>query len=334
MLKVQPIKLFAGAALVVTLLVGAAWVHAAFVLTTTASVTATGTSSSTLSFSITGTSPTTSVSNYTTSGTSTSSSQSGFTVGDELNSQGSDVWEIELYFPSLGRGSIIDAIRGSSSCPCQVSSVTQPTSSTVQIAAANGITITSTPSMGYEKIVIGSSFQYNNYMPGVLPRDVFEHWQSASVFRYWGLVTPFALPSASGYSSYGSARLTRGGATYDGFGVYLHVTAETVSDPRPGIYFQFGWTPTSTYILFVAKTSLQDESAVVLPSGQVVPVSVAITNPSDCSSFSYAFNYPTATSVIYGPPSYAVGTACVGETFGPFHDDHGNSGTMWMLMGR
>ncbi len=270
--------------------------------------------------------------------TSGSTASVGFTVADELRNLGQQTWEIELYFPSFGMGSIIDAIRGSSSCPCQVLSVTQPTPDTVQIVAANGITITSTPSIGYEKIVIGPSFQRNNFMPGVLPGDIFEHWQNASVFRFSGLVTPFASSDIQAYVSYGKATLARGGVVVTGYGTYAHYTSSRMSDPHPGsFFFQFGWTSTPRYVLFVAKTSTQDFSALALPNGVVVPTPVSVSTGAGCSSFTYLFDLSgTQVTLNMEIQKDLVGTlsSCAGEIIGSFSDSLGQSGEMWALADR
>ena len=259
----------------------------------------------------------------------------GFTVADELKDLGENTWEVELYFPTMGLATIIDAVTRSS-CPEHVQGTPASNGTTVTILTQN-MEIVSSPASGKEKVTVGPGYKTNNCMPGVLPGDIYEHWQNTSVFRFSGLSTPFASSDIEAYVSYGPATLVRDGTTYPGYGTYAHYTSSTMSDPRPGFYFQFGWTPTPGYVLFVAKTLSQDLSAIVTSNGEIIRTPVDISTAPGCHSFTYEFHLSgTRMSLTYSITRFLVGTAsaCSGENFGTFSDNVGHTGVMWSIVDR
>jgi hypothetical protein len=229
-------------------------------------------------------------------------------AAQELQDKGFIVMEFDMYFPSAKLPVIVDLIKGPTSCPCHLTSLSQ-VGSTVQAISAGQENVTMVPSAGYWEITVASTETMNtawNGSPTVRPGDVYQVWEknsSSPGFVDEKVAANFVGPDNVGLYAYGVATLLRAGVTYTGVAVYWRVTANSGYDPHPvaGWSRIWGIVPTPSFVLMVQTNVYtggqyggaysQDLSEVAYPDGFVYPVTIRQSAMS-CSGETISFTDP------------------------------------------
>ena len=249
------------------------------------------------------------------------------TLSDETLLKGYTVWEFDMYFPSLHSGVVVDLFKGSSSCPCHLTSLTQ-TGSSVFLVSAGQENITIDPSTGYRKIVINPNETMStawNGTPAVRPNDVYQMWQqNYSIAKFSGMDVPAGFFSSDnvGFNSWGKVSLTRNGVTYWGAGNYWRITASSGYDPHlvVGLSSIYGAVSTPSFLLSTQKivytggqygsAFVQDLSEIAYRDGSVHPVQITESNvvcASSSASETISFTDPKTLATVTLDLTFVIG---------------------------